>query len=524
MQKKILLFVVLISNFIIAHETCPIIPKPVSAVIIDSGYFLFNRNTILVNQSPEDSLFSFFNDELKARMMFKKEAGDKRNSNSIIILNFDKNLGNEAYQLIVKTDKIEVKAGGKAGLFYGLVSLFQIIDAGESIKGKGIKINCWNIDDNPRYKWRGFMLDEARHFFGVEKVKQVLNWMGYYKLNRFHWHLTDAQGWRITIDAYPKLAEIGGIGNFSDPKAAVKYYSKADIKEIIAYAKERNIEVIPEIDMPGHATAANKAYPEFNGGGSEEYPNFTFNPGIEKTYTYLNTIIHEVDDLFPSNMIHLGGDEVSFGAQAWNTDQNVKKLIEKHSLYNIQEVEHYFFRRMADSVYKSGNKVLAWDEAADSNIPTKNSLLFWWRHDKPEQLQKALNKGYQVVLCPRLPLYFDFVQDSSHTVGRKWNKQYNSLNEVYNFPNGNKYYSDPLVVGIQANLWSETIFDKSRLDFMLFPRIAALAEAAWTIEENKNFSDFSNSLKKDLNKYKRDKIKYYNPFYPNSTKEKTKPK
>lgn len=522
MPKKLIFFIALITKVAAAQQICPVIPKPASAAIINSGYFVFNKSTILINETSRDALSGFFNTELKTRMMSKGKISNKKNANAIVLLKLDNSLANETYQLSVQPNRIEIKAGGQAGVFYGLVSLLQMIDLGEATKEGGIKISCWSIEDHPRYQWRGFMLDEARHFFGVAKVKQILNWMAYYKLNRFHWHLTDAQGWRIAIDAYPKLAEIGGIGNFSDPKASAKYYSKADIKEIIVYAKERNIEIIPEIDMPGHATAANKAYPEFNGGGSDEYPNFTFNPGIEKTYTYLNSIIKEVDDLFPSNMIHLGGDEVSFGAQAWETDQHVIKLKKDQKLNNIQEVEHYFFRRMADSVYKSGNKVLAWDEVADSGIPTKSSLLFWWRQDKTQQLEKALNKGYHVVLCPRLPMYFDFVQDSSHTLGRKWNKQFNSLSKVYNFPKGNKLYNDSLVVGVQSNLWSETIFDKSRLDYMLFPRIAALAEAGWTSEENKNYTDFCAILKKHLNLYDKDGIKYYNPFYPQNTKEKNK--
>ncbi|MFP4367730.1 MAG: family 20 glycosylhydrolase, partial [Bacteroidales bacterium] len=169
------------------------------------------------------------------------------------------------------------------------------------------------IREDPEYGWRGIMLDESRHFFGKDKVKSILDWMVYYKLNRFHWHLTDSPGWRIEIKKYPKLGHVGGIGNHTDPFTPAEFYTQEDIKEIIAYAKERKIVVIPEIDMPGHATAANHAYPEYSGGGSERYPDWTFHPGREGTYQYLTDILREVDALFPSQMVHLGGDEVSCG-------------------------------------------------------------------------------------------------------------------------------------------------------------------------------------------------------------------
>ncbi|RZL19087.1 MAG: beta-hexosaminidase, partial [Pedobacter sp.] len=279
-----------------------------------------------------------------------------------------------------------------------------------------------------------------------------------------------------------------------------------------AYAAQRNIEIIPEIDMPGHATAANKAYPQYSGGGTAAYPEFTFNPGREETYGYLTDILKEVRSLFKTDKIHFGADEVSFGAKAWETNEQVKQLMDKHHLKDILEVENYFLKRMADSIYKLDAKVLAWDEALSAKLDKDKTMLFWWRHDKPQQLEKALSNGYSVILCPRLPLYLDFVQDADHKLGRKWTGKFNGLLTIYHFPGTEAFAKNPQVKGLQGNLWTETIYNDKRLDFMLFPRIAAVAAAAWTIQENKNDEIFLKLVKNDLKLYKKQGIYYFDPF------------
>ncbi len=348
-------------------------------------------------------------------------------------------------------------------------------------------------------------------------MKEILNWMAFYKLNRFHWHLTDQTGWRMEVKKYPRLTLVGGIGNYSNPNAPAQYYTQDDIREIVRYAAERNIEVIPEIDMPGHATAANRAYPEYSGGGSEKYPEFTFNPGREEVYGYLSNILKETDALFPSQMIHIGGDEVHFGNASWNTDPEIQQLMKDKRLKDLKAVEEYFIRRIADTLTGINNKVLAWDEVAGNNLPVKETIVFWWRHDKPQELQKALDKGYQTVLCPRLPLYFDFVQDSSHNVGRKWQGLYVGLKDVYQF-RAEDYVKDThqrmQVEGIQANLWTEQVSGEENLDYLLFPRIAALAEAAWRAPGGNGFDQFSQRLQGHLSLYRQEGLYYYNPFTP----------
>ena len=243
------------------------------------------------------------------------------------------------------------------------------------------------------------MLDESRHFFGKEKVKSLLDWMAFYKLNKFHWHLTDTPGWRVEIKKYPLLTYIGGIGNHSDPNAAPTYYTQEDIREVVKYAAERKITVIPEVDMPGHARAANRAYPEFSGGGSERYPHFTFS-GARGHLRLPDRYFEGGRYAVPSQMIHLGGDEVHFGNQQWNDIKEVQQLMAENQYSDLTEVEKHFMVRMADSLYAMGNKFLAWDEMADIRCP-------WTRpsssggDDQPDYLTKALNRNYPVVLCPR---------------------------------------------------------------------------------------------------------------------------
>ncbi len=422
-------------------------------------------------------------------------------------------LSKESYTIEMSDKEVLIEASHLHGLFYGVTSFLQIVRTTEKKEGR-ISLPCYRIEDAPLYAWRGFMLDESRHFFGKEKVKQLLDWMAFYKFNRFHWHLTDAPGWRIEIKKYPKLAYIGGIGNHSNAFTPARYYTQEEIKEVVAYAKERFIEIVPEIDMPGHASAANRAYPEFSGGGSARFPEFTFHPGKNETYGYLMDILKEVDALFPSQFIHIGGDEVHFGNEKWKEDQQVKALMEKENLKDLKEVEIYFLRRMADSVRVLNNKVLAWDEVSSYRLPKENTIVCYWRSPFPDQLQRSIDEDYPLILCPNHVLYLDYRQDSIHTFGHNL-KVINDLSKIYLFSPSVlpvKFKKDSKIVGIQGNLWTEWIQTDSRLDFMTFPRISAVAETAWNRPESKNIEAYYNRLKKHLPLYKQEGVYYFNPF------------
>ena len=493
---------------------CPVIPQPLQATK-QASQFLLNQQTAMVVENERLQAGANY---LQQKMLQQYHIAVSRQANASknVIrwqLSTDKQMPVEGYSIRMRNDEIIVAAIDAKGAFNAAVSLLQLAADAKKMDAL-LLIDCWNITDAPLYGWRGFMLDESRHFFGKAKVKSLLDWMAFYKLNRFHWHLTDEPGWRLEIKQYPLLHLVGGVGNYTTPFAPATYYTQEDIQEIIRYASERQIVVIPEIDMPGHATAANKAYPQFSGGGSAKHPDFTFHPAKPETYSYLSTILRETNALFPSGMLHLGGDEVSFGNEKWAADPLVQQLMREQKLASIYAVEQYFMKRMADSVFAMNAKLLAWDEVAEADLPADKTILFWWRHDRPAQLQKALNKGYSVVLCPRIPLYFDFVQDSTHTQGRKWNKEYSSLEKLYAFSaNALPFITNAhqqQVLGIQANLWTETIPTEQRFDYMLFPRIAALAEAAWT--SAKDYPGFKERLVKHLALYKQAGIQFYNPF------------
>lgn len=425
----------------------------------------------------------------------------------------------EGYVLRIVPQTVMVCAATPAGHFNGLQTLAQLLRTAER-DGEARKLPCVQIADSPRFGWRGYMLDESRHFSGKAAVLRLLDAMAYYKLNRLHWHLTDSPGWRLEIKAYPKLTEVGSRGNETDrrPDAQRQFYTQEEVREIVAYAKARQIVIVPEIDMPGHADAAVLSYPELGGGGflrsGEKWTRFTFNPAKDEVLRFLDAVLKETAALFPdAGVIHFGGDEVHFGWQKWPELPEVKALMEKESLKGLPEVEAWFNRRMAGSINSLGFKVGGWDEIAARNLPKDKTVVFWWRHDKPEVLKQALRDGYPVVLCPRRPCYFDFVQHDSHKTGRRWGG-FNPLADVYAFPEGLQLTADDeaRVLGIQACLWTETTVTQERRDFMTWPRLIALAEAAWTPAARKDFASFSQRLPAHLPQLKARGIGSFDPF------------
>jgi len=365
------------------------------------------------------------------------------------------------------------------------------------------------------------MLDESRHFFGKEKVKQYLDIMASLRMNVFHWHLTDEPGWRIEIKKYPKLTSVGAIGNWHDPNAPATFYTQEEIKEIVAYAAERHIMVVPEFDMPGHATAVSRSYPELSGGGEGKWDGFTFHPCKETTYQFISDVLDEIVSLFPSPYIHIGGDEVHYGNQSWFTDPEIQQFIKDKKLQNETGLEHYFVNRAADIVASKGKTMIGWDEIIDAGVSPGKAVVMWWRHDRKHQLVKALENGYQVIMTPRRPFYADFVQYGEHNVGRLWNG-YNTIEDVYRFPEPiihlTKDYEDQ-VMGLQFSLWTERVADTKRLDFMTFPRLVAVAEDGWTPAKEKECSLFMKKLPYFLDYLKTLGIYYFDPFNPASTPE-----
>ena len=500
----------MIPLYIQAQEIA-VVPYP-ETLSVEAGSFGLDRVGVYGGRPefmPEAAFLCSKLDELSVQAKTVKK---KSKANLILAYAPDLKVAG-AYRLEVTPRRIIVSAAGREGIFYGVQTLLQLA-------GKDRTLGCCRIADAPRYAWRGFMLDEARHFFGKEKVKELLDWMAYFKLNKFHWHLTDETGWRVEIKKYPRLTTVGGKGNWSEPDGEeARFYTQEEIREILDYASARHIEVIPEIDMPGHATAANKAYSELSGGGTPEHPDFTFNVGKEEVYAFLTEVLREVADLFPSSYLHIGGDEVAYGIKAWETDPHVQGLMRREGMKQVKEAERYFMHRMADSVRLLGKTLVGWDELVDLNVPVEGTQILWWRHDRVNQLKKSLSGGYATVLCPRRPLYFDFVQHKTHKWGRVWNG-FCPLEDVYAFPDkGMASWQIPqeqmkLVKGIQANLWTERVQHAERLDFMTFPRLCALAEAAWTAPEKKDYESFCRRMETVYDRFDRAGIYYFDARRP----------
>lgn len=518
LQKCIIVFVIIfsISKKIYGQNQLSIIPQP-SQIEFYDGAIILDEIAISINHKSLGHIESFLLERIENKYHLNKNNSPE--AKAIELLLIDENWKDEVYELVVNSDKITIKASDDHGVFNGVQTLLQMIYHANT-HSSFIKLPLCKINDQPRFSWRGFMLDESRHFYGKEKVKQTLELMAMHKLNVFHWHLTDAPGWRIEIKKYPKLTGIGAVGNQSNPNSPTAFYTQDEIREIVDFATDRFITVIPEIDMPGHLSAAMLAYPEYSGGGTEKYPNFTINPAKNESYEFLMDIIKELEDMFPAPYIHIGGDEVSFGSSQWAKDPDVIKLQEKYELLDLKEVEHFFIRRMYDSLSSLNKTLIGWDEVANAKIPINNSVVMWWRHKHTNVLHDLIQNNYQVVLCPRIPMYLDFVQDSAHQYGRRWQGEFCDLEKVYDFPvHLNIDYQNAKILGIQGNLWTNRISSEESYDYQTWPRLSAIAEAAWTDESNKDFIQFLKKLKKMHQVYDEYNLYYYDYFNPTKRME-----
>lgn len=504
------------SNLAYGQNRISVIPQPNQIKFIHGSTSL-DQIAISIN----DNSLRQIKDELEVKLVnkYKLTVKDPQATKNILLQLIDEDWMEEAYELVIAEEEISIKASDPHGVFNGVQTLLQMV-YNESKSSSSIKLPLCKINDQPRFSWRGFMLDESRHFYGKEKVMQTLDLMALHKLNVFHWHLTDAPGWRIEIKKYPKLTEVGAKGNQSNPTAPTTFYTQREIKELVAYAAERYIQIIPEIDMPGHLSAAMLAYPEYSGGGTKRHPNFTINPGKEETYQFLTDILREVSELFPAPYIHIGGDEVSFGNKQWATDSHVLKLQKENDLADLKEVENYFIRRMYDSVVSLNKKFVGWDEIANVQVGTDQSVVMWWRHKHTDILDHLIQKNYKIVLCPRIPMYLDFVQDSAHQYGRRWAGEFCDLEKVYKFPDGLSInMEDSKIQGIQGNLWTDRISSENSFDFMTWPRLTAIAEAAWINGKQKDFDQFLQKLKEMRQVYDDFGLYYYDYFNPHKREE-----
>lgn len=493
----------------------PIIPRPAHLTVCEG---VFRSGPELVVDADQATVQAL-------RRAIAADGGPEISSLSVskprivftIVPDLMPDLGEEGYTLSVRADSVTARAAGSRGLLYAVQTLRQLAWAGGG-QDEWI-LPCCEIKDRPRFAWRGFMLDESRNFSGADAVKRLLDEMGLLKLNRFHWHLTNDTAWRIEIDGWPRLTQTAPptSADVSAGRLTPAFYTEQQVREIVAYAAERGIVIVPEINMPGHATAANRAYPEYSAGGSPQRPVATFNPADEGTFRYLESILRSVAKQFPdAGVLHIGGEEVSHGWQNWLELPEVKELMAKEGLKDRFGVERYFKRRMVSFVDSLGLRAGLWMSGTEQDVPSDQVVLFWWRHEIPGELWAALDRGYSVVLCPRVPCYFDFVQEPSHIIGARWagNLLVNTLHSVYSFPDSllGASSANDHILGVQANLWTEKAVMQERRDLLTFPRLYALAEAAWTPPESKDYAAFEERLRVHLPHLRAAGITPWDPF------------
>jgi hexosaminidase len=507
-----------------------IVPRPASVKMLGGSFKLNTKTQIAASDDNGRRMASFLNDYLLKTYNFKleyKETNAPRSKNVIVFtpvaaaLYSPENKG--SYSLKIDKNRIEID-GFEEGKFYALQSLFQLLP--NDFKGKA-KIPALEIQDNPRFKYRGMHLDVARHFFPVEFVKKYIDLMAQYKFNYFHWHLTDDQGWRIEIKKYPRLTEIGSKRKESakgrvlnpyvgDGVPVEGFYTQEQIKEVIAYAKARYITVIPEIELPGHSSAALAAYPNLGCRENYEYKVQTtwgifkevFCPK-EETFQFFEDVFSEVIDLFPdSPYVHIGGDEVL--KDFWKDSAFVQELKAKENLKDEHEVQSYFIRRIEKIINAKGKRIIGWDEILEGGL-APNATVMSWRGMKGG-IEAAKSK-HDVIMTPTDFAYLDYGQGDPRTeplhIGG-----YVNLEKVYSFEPVPKELNEEekkYILGGQGNVWTEYMQTPENVEYMVFPRLLALAEVLWSQSENRNFDDFQKRLSNHFARLDRQNVNYRIP-------------
>ena len=496
-------------------EEVSIIPVPLKAEW-QGGAFVIDGQTSLWVDAPEADK-QILQDYLAASPLKLALASEMPNSNVIVLKQVSELPGvqrAEGYVLTATDKAVEVQATTGAGLFYGVQTLLQMA-------GDNNRVALGTITDEPRFEYRGMMLDVSRHFFGLDFVKKQIDAMAYYKLNRLHIHLTDAAGWRIEIKKYPRLTNFAAWRTGKTWKewwngdrkyveegsegAEGGYFTQDQCREIVEYAKKHYITVIPEIEMPSHSEEVLTAYPELSC-THVPYKQADFCVGNEKTFEFLENVLLEVMEIFPSEYIHVGGDEAS--KQSWKTCPLCQARMKKEGLKDVDELQSYLIERMEKFLNKHGRNLLGWDEILEGGL-APNATVMSWRG--VEGGLKAIEGGHRAIMTPGAYCYFDSYQDAPHTQPEAIGG-YLPLKKVYSYdpiPETFTPEQAKLMYGVQANLWAEYIPTPEHLEYMIYPRILALAEVAWSAVANKNYDDFHGRALKAVDELR---AKGYNTF------------
>ena len=532
--------------------TVSIIPLPVS-VQTTAGNFTLTKNASIVCVSNDEAslrVAGFLSQKIASSTGYDinvKQGNSLSNNGGNISLTLvnDASLGNEGYTLVVKPNAVSISAGKPAGLFYGMQSLLQLlpkeIESNKKVSGVVWNIPCVNIKDYPRFGWRAMMLDVSRHFFTKEEVKNFINDMVRYKFNLVHLHLTDDQGWRIEIKSYPNLTKVGAwrpqrYGAWSnteapspdEPKTYGGFYTQEDMKEIISYAQDRFVTILPEIDVPGHSMAAVAAYPELsctpgtyavNAGqefqkwtptGNEAMIDNTLCPANENVYVFLDKVFGELAQLFPYEYIHIGGDEAA--KNFWAKSDSVKILMQKEGLKNQEEVQSYFVKRVEKIITLKGKKTIGWDEILEGGLAPGASVMSW--RGMAGGIEAA-KQGHHVVMSPMDYTYVDLMQGDAYVEPPEFSTL--MLGQAYKFEPVPAGVDPKLILGGEGCLWSEHTTNMRAAGYLLWPRTMAVSESVWTPAEKKSWPDFVSRVEHHFGRLDVSKINYsrsmYNPVF-----------
>ena len=507
-----------------AEQQVSIVPKPSEMKVGEGSFKISSKTVITYDSSKSKRVAVYLQKWLKQKVGFTVQLVDAPVQKGAINLVSTANASKEAYQLSSTKSEVTIQAGSESGLFYGVQSLLQVLPVevfGKEHK-KSLELPVVEITDAPAYEYRGMHLDVSRHFYTVEEIKKFLDYLAMHKFNVFHWHLIDDGGWRLEIKKYPKLTEFGawragGKGYDAvkiefpleqNPNAEVYggFYTQEDAKEIIAYAAERQIRVIPEIELPGHGLPALDTHPhlrcktDFTSDGEGWTPDRqnSYCAGNEGSFEFLENVLSEVFELFPDQSVHIGGDEVI--KTFWKACPKCDKRMKDNKLKDVYELQSYFVKRIEAFFQKNGKNMIGWDEIVKGGLAENATVMYWISE---ERTRSALKTGNPVIMTPLSHCYFDYYQGEPENEPRAIGG-FLPLEKVYTFDPmlpGLTDEEQKLIIGGQANIWTEYIENFAHLEYMSLPRMSAMAESLWTDVREKDYTDFTNRMVKQYARY-----------------------
>jgi N-acetyl-beta-hexosaminidase len=493
----------------VKNDRINIIPTPFELIIQKGEYKITPSTFFNVTQeafTAADYLREKINSAAGIKIKFKNDLTD--NSIQFVKVSASVMPGKESYSLLIKKNGIKILANSGAGFFYAVQTILQLFPPEILHDNKSkpflLKLPCVFIKDAPKYSWRSFMLDSGRQFQTTEFIKKYLDYLAMLKINVFHWHLTEGQGWRIEIKSYPKLTEIGS--HVAGGEEQQGFYTQNDVKEIVEYAKSRFITVVPEIDVPGHSEAALIAYPEYSCFGKAPESVMEFSPNIfcagnEKTYSFLYAVLDEVCGLFPGEYIHLGGDEAP--KDNWDSCSQCRAAIRLNGLKNSHELQVYFASRLAEHVKQKGKKIILWGDILEQPLQKlpENVIIYWWNYRKKTDIayRVALQNGCNVICGTNYYTYLNFPVTpwSKYKIDRTFD-----LRKSYEQNPSDISAPSSLVLGMGTCLWTDWNVKMDMIDKRVFPRIFALAEQMWNRKEKMPFDLFYEKVKSQYNRLK----------------------